>query len=131
METLTLKLKIATLWILAGVATYRCTSLLDPGVVEEILAGEAAQYQTPAVLLLFTLLWLIPLAMAFVTFILKDVANRWVNLVLGVVLTLLNIGHLVLHFGFPTAHGLLIVASTVVATGLIAWYAWRWPQQHV
>lgn len=117
------------LWILTGVATYRCTSFLDPGLTEELLAGTWAQYQTPGVLLLFTLAWLIPLAMAFVTFTLKDVANRWVNFVLGVVLTLLNIYHLVEHLGFPTAHGLLIVASTVVATGLIAWYAWRWPQQ--
>ena len=129
MEALTLKLKIATLWILAGVATYRCTSYLDPGLTEELLTGTWAQFQTPAVLMFYTLEWLIPLAMAFVTFTLKDAANRWVNLVLGVVFTLLNIGHLVLHFGFPTAHGILIVASTVVATGLIAWYAWRWPQQ--
>lgn len=129
METLTLKLKIAMLWILAGVATFRCTSELEPGAIEDILAGETAQYQTPGVLFLFTLLWLIPLAMAFVTFILKDVANRWVNFVVGVVLTLLNIYHLSIHVEFPSAHGLLIVASTVVATGLITWYAWRWPQQ--
>jgi hypothetical protein len=29
----------------------------------------------------------------------------------------------------PTAHHILLVGSSAVATALIAWYAWKWPKQ--
>jgi hypothetical protein len=129
MKTLTLKLRIAMLWIFTAVAAYRCVHILDPGVIEELLAGELVRYQSPGILMVFTLLWLVPLAMAFLTATLRGAANRWTNIVLGIVFTLLNIYHLIEHLGFPAVHQLLIVGSTVVATALIVWYAWKWPAQ--
>jgi len=60
---------------------------------------------------------------------LKDSANRWVNFVLGIIFTLLNIGHLIEHLAEPSVQQILILGSTVVATALIAWYAWKWPKQ--
>jgi hypothetical protein len=82
-------------------------------------------------LLFDALFWLIPLVMAFLSVTLRDTADRWVNMILGGIFTVLNIGHLIMaisHFGLAV-HQILIVGSTVVATALIFWYALRWPGQ--
>ena len=79
------------------------------------------------------LFWLIPLIMAFLSLILKDSTNRWANIVLGIVFTLLNIWHLIMHLAEPSVepsvHQILVIGSTVVVAALIAWYAWKWPKQ--
>ncbi len=129
METLTLKVRISVLWLFMAVAMYRCTSYIAPGVIEKILAGEMAEWQTPGMLLVGALFWLIPLAMAFLSVTLRDVANRWANIILGIVFTALNIYHLTIHLAEPSVHEILIVGSTIVVTALIAWYAWKWPTQ--
>jgi multidrug transporter EmrE-like cation transporter len=66
--------------------------------------------------------------MAFLVLTLKDKTNRWTNIILGIVFTVLNIVHLIMHFTLVplTVHQVLIVGSTVVFTALIAWYAWKW-----
>ena len=83
-----------------------------------------------------SLFWLVPLWMAFVTMTVKGSPNRWANFVVAIIFTILNI----LHFfecgvplietgplAEPTAHHILLVGSAVVASSLIAWYAWKWP----
>ena len=89
--------------------------------------------------LLFEALFsLIPLWLAFLAMTLKGSCNRWVNLVLGIVFTVMNIFHFFScgvplgegsPMAEPTAHHILLVGSTVVFTALIAWYAWKWPKQ--
>jgi len=69
--------------------------------------------------------------MAVLSVTLKDLANRWANMILGIVFTVLNIFHLVEHLAQPSVHQLLIIGSTVVVTALIFWYALKWPKQEV
>ena len=131
MEKLTLlKIRLSVLWIIMGVTLYRCTAYFESGVIEGILAGETFWTTLAAqeTLLFVTIWWLIPMFMAFLTLILKDSINRWTNIILGIVLTLLNIYHLVIHFTdmVPTVHQILIVVSTIVFSVLIIWYAWKW-----
>jgi hypothetical protein len=82
--------------------------------------------------------WLVPLWMAFVALTMKDSAGRWVNFVVAVIFTVLGIWHFFIcgvpllkggPFARPMPHHILSVGSTVVATLLIAWYAWKWPKQ--
>jgi len=130
MENLTLlKIKLSVLWIITGVAGYRCTAYYESGVIESIKAGEWAAFQTPEMMLFTTLMWLIPLFMAFLVLTLKDSINRWTNIILGIVWTGSTIFHLSMHFTIPaisTVHQILIVGSTVVVAVLIVWYAWKW-----
>ena len=124
-----LKIKLSVLWIINAVAGYRCTAYFESGVIESIQAGEWAAFQTPAGMLFVTSQWLIPFFMAFLVLTLKDKTNRWTNIIFGIVFTVLNIVHLILHFTIPaifTVHQILIVGSTVVFTVLIVWYAWKW-----
>ncbi|MFQ5821976.1 MAG: DUF6326 family protein [Candidatus Heimdallarchaeota archaeon] len=125
-----MKVRISVLWIFMAVASYRCIYYLEPGFIEGILSGEWAEYQSPGMLLFIANIWLIPFIMAFLSVTLEDLANRRANIVLGIAFTGFNIYHFILHLvEFPTIYSLLIVGLTVVATVLIVWYAWKWPNE--
>ena len=127
MKRLTWKIRISVLWLFMAVAmsAHSVLSFMERDVVEQMW-----EKQMGVGMLVFTaLFWLVPLIMAVLSLTLKDSANRWANIVLGIVFTLLNIGHLVEHLTPPVVHQILILASTVVVTALIAWYAWKWPKQ--
>jgi len=127
MEILTWKIRISVLWIFMAVAmsAHSVLYFIEPGAI-----GEIEEMQMGAGMLLFmAIFWWVPLVMAVLSLILKDSANRWTNFVLGIVFTILNIVHLTEHLAQPSAHLILIIGSTIVVTGLIAWFAWRWPKQ--
>jgi len=127
MEILRWKTRIAVLWVFMAVAmsAHAVLSFMEPGAVAEV---EGMQLSA-GMLLFMALFWWVPLVMAVLSLTLKDSANRWVNFVLGIVFTILNIVHLTEHLAEPSAHLILLIGSTVVVTGLIAWFAWRWPKQ--
>jgi len=128
MERLTWKIRISVLWLFMAVAmsAHSILAFMDPAAMEEL--GE--MQMSAGMFVFMALFWLIPLIMAFLSLTLKDSASRWANIVLGIVFTLLNIWHLVEHLTTALAvHQILIIASTVVVTALIAWYAWKWPRQ--
>ena len=83
--------------------------------------------------------WLIPMTMAFLSLILKYPPGRWANIVVGAVLTVVNIFHLLFeqitqpsfHMAQPSIYQLLLNISTVVVTALIVRYAWRWHRGEV
>jgi hypothetical protein len=129
MENLLLKIRISILWIFIAVAGYRCTSFFDPGILEQILAGEWIEQTSEGMLLFMAFFWLIPFLMAFLTVTLKEERNnRWTNIILGIIFVGLNIFHFAEHALIPTAHQLIIVGATVIAALLIVWYAWKWPK---
>jgi hypothetical protein len=130
-ETLTLKVRIAVLWIFMAVAmsAHGVLSFMEPGVIDQIMAGEVeGAVMSPAMLLFMAIFWWVPLVMAFLSVTLKDAVNRRVNMVLAIIFTILNIYHLIEHIMNPSAAQLLLVASTVVVTALIIWYTARWPK---
>jgi hypothetical protein len=136
METLLLKIKIAVLWIFMAVAmsASMILSFMGPGAIDEIMSGtmEGLQINT-GLLLFFALFWLIPLAMAFLSITLKDVANRKANIILGTIFTIFYIGHLFMHLikGPLTILIVLMCVLMILLPALILWYAWKWPKQKV
>ncbi len=127
MERLTWKTKLSVLWLCMAVAmsAHSVLSFVKQDVVEEMWQMQIGTGMAT----MMALFWLIPLIMAVLTLILKDSASRWTNIVLGIVFTLLNIWHLFEHLAPPMVEQILIVGSTVVATALVALFAWRWPKQ--
>lgn len=129
MASLTLKIRIALLWVFMAVAmsAHSIVFFMEPGAIEEI-----EKMQMGAGMLLFmALFWWVPLVMAVLSLTLRDSANRWANMILGIVFTGLNIFHLIEHLAQPSVHQILIIGSTVVVTALIFWYALKWPKQEV
>ena len=136
MENLTLKVKIAVLWLFMAVAysAHMALSIFEPGVIKLITDGKMQISEGTFIFSAF-FAWLIPLTMAFLSVTLKDSANRRANIILGIVSTIGNIFHLLfeqlaqpsIHMAQPSVHQLLLNLSAVAVTALIVWYAWRWP----
>ena len=138
METLRWKTRIAVLWVFMVVATlsHSLLVILEPGGLERMVSHMEAM--GAGGLLFEALFSLIPLWLAFVVMTVKDSCNRWTNFILGIIFTIMNVWHF-LECGVvvteggpvagPTAHHILLVGSTIIATALIAWYAWKWPKQ--
>jgi hypothetical protein len=129
MENLRWKMRIALLWVLMAVAMSAhglLTAMVPRGLEKAIAEVEA---MGPGMLIFMALFWLVPLWLAFVSMTVKGSCNRWTNFVLGIIFTVLNIWHFTEHLAPPSLAQILIIGSTVVATALIAWYAWKWPKQ--
>jgi hypothetical protein len=126
--------RIAVLWIIFAVAmtAHYALFLVEPGGIEKVTSGEM---EMPTALAMAETLmnWLIPLSMAYLTLALKDTMVRKLNMVLGLLFTLIGIFHLVtcpiLHLlDGPSPHQLLLSLSTTLATVLVFWHAYKIPK---
>ena len=130
-----LKIKISVLWLFYVGAFLAVMALgtMEPGVLDEFIKTGTIDGMKigPEVLLLFAILLLIPLIMAFLSLTLKDSTNRWTNIILGIVFTIIQLVALAETLAQPSAHEILMEISKVVAPALIVWYAWKWPKQEV
>ena len=123
------KITIAGLWIFKALASLTFTILwfLEEGVIEGIMAGEFLGMEIgPELMLIGTIEAWVPLVLIVLSLTLKHTANRWTNIIAGIVFTALS---LISMADALTAHGILIWGSQAVATALIVWYAWKWAKQ--
>jgi hypothetical protein len=130
MQILTLKTRISILWVFMAVAmsAHSVLAFMEKEMVEQMWGMEMGA----GMMLFMAIFWWVPLVMAVLSVTLKDSANRWANMILGIVFTVLNIYHLIEHLTTgASAHQILIIGSTVVVTALIFCYALKWPKQAV
>ncbi len=123
---ISVKLKLAALWAaLMLVYIYAdIFSLFRPGQIEEMISGRMGPFPvTQGSLLAASILMLIPAVMVFLSLTLKPKADRWVNIVLGVLYTLVNVGN---QIGEPWMYYIAYGVVELAFTSLIVWYAWTW-----
>ncbi len=124
------KIKLAGLWatvmflyIYADIVAFYTQEHL-----ESVLAGEVAGMQmTPIFLLMMMILMTIPSLMVFLSLTLKAKANRWANIIIGILLTCLAL--FIAFIGEMLAFGIFATIVEVVVLSLIVWHAWKWPTQ--
>ena len=126
-------IRISVLWIFFAVAMAAHYAMLvfEPDVLQKTGADASAGAGARLAIGEAFVNWLIPLTMAFLSVTLGGLANRYLNMVLGGLFTLLGIIHIavcpIVHISKkPAVHQLLIVGSTIVVTALIFWSAWNW-----
>ena len=125
------KLKLSALWA-ATLFLYAYGDIFGffrPDVIESVKAGKIAGFQINQVFLLAVSIYiLIPSAMVFLTLVLKPEVNRWANLIISVA----YFATIVLSaIGETWAYYIFLSLAEAVLTLLIAWHAWKWPQQQV
>jgi len=106
-------------------------AIFEPDVLQQFLdTGEIEGMKiTPEFLLVFAIILLVPLVMAFLSLTLKDSINRWANIILGIVWIGLGLTDLPTYVAEPSAYAILMWLSGLVATALIVWYAWKSKQK--
>jgi len=103
-------------------------SLAYPGAMEQLMTGELSM--APELMFVGAIVALIPLVMAVLTLALKDSINRWLNIILGLVITVIFFGSFIdLSTTTPAAHIQLLSIAGFVAPALIVWQAWKWPKK--
>ena len=111
------KIKIAVLWFFWTVAFLIHISMTffeDADLVIE-----------PKIMLPTAIIMLVPLVMAFMSLTLKDLINRWANVVLGIIYTGFWL-FIWMRFAPPQPdYSILMFISEIVASALIVWYAWK------
>ena len=113
--------RISTLWIVVmfSMVFADIVGMMMPGVLTAMSAGQVGVPVTQGLLLVFAILLEIPIAMIFVSRILKPVANRWANTVAAVITTLYVIGG-----GSPYLHYYFFAAVEIACMALIVWSVW-------
>ena len=113
--------RLSTLWVVVMFSMVYADILgfIDPGALQELWAGQAGVQITDGLLLGFAILIEIPIAMIFVSRILKPGANRWANTVAAVITTAFVVGG-----GSLTPHYVFFAAVEIACMALIVWSVW-------
>jgi len=125
------KLRVSVLWLFYTAAFLAVMMLgtMEPGVLNQFLnTGEIGGLKIgQELLLIFAVLMLVPLVMAFLSLTLKDSSNRWANVIVGIVYTGFQLFALVgtLTASPVYAYAVLIETAKVVVPALIVWYSWK------
>ena len=133
MDLLAWKLRVSTLWIFLGVGMLAgmFAVIMPSDVLGEYIAtgefeGEAIDATMLALMVM--LFCLVPLAMAFLTLVLRDPLNRIANAVVGGVATVMWVWDLAEHSSKGFEFGAVITVALIAASLLIVWHAWKWPK---
>lgn len=121
-----MKVKLSTLWIVVmfNMVFADIVGFMNPGALEEIMTGAVGFEITQELLLVFSILLEIPIAMILLSRVLKYRANRWANIIASVITILFVIGG-----GSAYLSYIFFATIEVVCLLLIIWYAWIWPGQ--
>jgi hypothetical protein len=127
------KIKIAALWLFPLVAFVASAVLMfmEPGIIEQIIAGEVEGKALSVELLLAGAVIDIlgPLVMAFLSLTLKGSINRWLNIIVGGIYAVLEFITLLEELVNPKGYVVLMLIAAVAAPVLIVWYAWKSKQK--
>ena len=128
-----LKLKLSALWaarMLSGLQG-DSTRLHDPAALRGLLEGTSDVQVTSELLLIMSLIFAIPILMVVLTLTLPDRANRRANRSLGIAFLAFDsvfLGLTLFLWEFSAYEAFWSLMYTVF-TGLVVWYAWKWPTQ--
>lgn len=125
-----MKAKLSTLWVflMFNMVFADIFSFMYPGFLKQIMTGNADGTQvTPEFLLIAAIVTEISIAMVFLARLLKYGANRWVNIIGGVITIL----WVVIGGDLTMLHSIFFTTIEVVCALFIIWLAWKWSNLEV
>ena len=131
-----IRVRLSVLWLFATLNyiyadVFFCVDVLGsnkggPSVIHVI-------HFSPGAWIGIAVLMEIPMAMILLSRILKPGANRWANIVAGIIETaavlLTSFILPILKLTETSSYYVFFGAMEVACTSLIIWYAWRWPRE--
>jgi len=123
------KVLLSTLWIFATLNYLYCDvlGLMDHNILGQILKGSVDGVEMSENFLLgASFLMEIPIAMVLVSRIVKYRINRIANVIAGTIMTLVQIGSLLI--GTTTIYYRFFSAIEIATTVFVVWFAWKWKE---
>jgi len=123
------KVMLSTLWIFA-VLNYIYADVFgskDPEMLKQLIAGTGHIQMTGGFLFGAAILMETAIAMVLLSRVLKYRANRWANIIAGIIHTAAV--SLSLFVGTPALYYVFFATIEIACTLFIIWYAWTWPKQ--
>ena len=120
-----MKARLSTLWIflLFNMVFADIFSFMYPGSLQQIMTGIVDGTQiTPGFLLIAAVVTEIPIAMVFLSRLLKYGVNRWVNIIGGVITIL----WVIVGGSWSTLTYIFLTTIEIVCALVIIWMAWTW-----
>jgi len=120
------KIKLSALWsaVMFCYVYGDIFGFFQPGKLQELLEGKTPiGPTTQGKLLGFSTIMAIPSLMVFLPLVLKPTVNRWANIIVGAIYTVIILLTMRGAWNFYIFLGIIEVALTA----LIVWYAWTWP----
>ena len=127
-----MKVKLSTLWVFVmfNYIYADILTLMDPAVLKEIVTGTVGGLEmTQGFLLGAAILMETAIVMVVLSRVLKYRANRWVNIISGIIHTAAVF--LSLFVGTPAMYYTFFATIEIACTLLIVWYAWKWVNPEV
>jgi hypothetical protein len=122
-----MNVRLQTLWIFV-MFNYLYADVLglhDSAVLKEIMTGQVGSLDiNQGFLLGAAILMETAIAMVLLSRILKYGANRWANMIVGVIHTLAVLSSM--FVGSPSFYYMFFGTIEIVCTSVIVWYAWKW-----
>ena len=123
MPSMPARLSMLWIFIMFNMVFADILSFMYPGALKEVLTGYAGGvHVTPGFLLGAAVVTEIPIAMIVLSRVLKHRANRWANIVAGVI----TIAYVIGGGSLNQIHYIFFAAMEVACALLIVWYAWTW-----
>jgi Family of unknown function (DUF6326) len=129
-----IRVRLSVLWLFATLNYIYADVFFCVDILGSNKGGtNVVMHFSPGAWLGIAVLMEIPMAMILLSRILKPGANRWANIVAGIIETA---AVLLTSFILPmlkltetSSYYLFFGAIEVACTSLIIWYAWRWPRE--
>ncbi|MEI6766909.1 MAG: DUF6326 family protein [Bacteroidota bacterium] len=129
-EKMNRKVVLSTLWIFVTLNYLYCDvmSLMDAGLLKQYIAGTVnGMSMTGGFLLGSAILMEIPIAMILLSRILRYKANRWINIIAAIIMTVVQTA--TLFAGTPTPYYIFCSVIEIAGTAFIFWYALQWREK--
>jgi len=126
-ERIDKKILLSTIWIFVTLNYLYCDlmGLMDTDLLKQYLTGTVNGMKMNEYFLLgAAILMEVPIVMVLLSRILKYKANRWANLIAGLIMTLIQTA--TLFIGSPTKYYLFCSIIEIATTIFIIWYALKW-----
>ena len=124
---------LSALWVARMLSSLQgdSTRFHDPVALKELVAGTTEITVTNEMLLVLSIILAVPIFMSFLSLTLKDKANRWANLIIGVFFVVWELVFLIFVYLQDPAYEIFWGITYLVFAALVVWYAWKWPKQEV
>ena len=128
-----IRVRLSVLWLFATLNYIYADVFFCIDVLGSKKGSISVIHFSPGAWLGIAILMEIPIAMILLSRILKPEANRWANIVAGIIesaaVLLAQFIFPIFHITETSSYYLFFGALEVVCTSLIVWYAFRWPRE--